>query len=75
MKNIFLLIFGFALLLAVGCAPDKPAADPPGEEISYVQTADLQQAAASIELDAPVYLVQDGAEDPPAEVDNLSYIS
>lgn len=69
MKNFFLLIFGFALLLAVGCAPDKPNSDPPGEEISYVQTADLQQSTASIELDTPVYLVQDPPSDPPAVSD------
>ncbi len=66
MKNFLVLIFSFALLLAVGCAPDKPAADPPGEETSYVQTADLQQTTASIELQTPVYLVQDQADPPPA---------
>jgi len=67
MKNFFVLIFGFVLLLAVGCTPDKPAADPPGEATSYVQTADLQQTAA-YELQTPVYLVQD-LEDPPAVSD------
>lgn len=69
MKNFFLLIvFGFALLMA-GCADKtQTAADPPGE-VSYVQTADLQQAAASIALDAPVHLVQDPASDPPAVSD------
>ncbi|WP_299576715.1 hypothetical protein [uncultured Sunxiuqinia sp.] len=65
MKNLFFLLFGFALLLAVACTPEQPATDPPSDQVSYIQTTDLQQAAATIELDAPVILVQDSGEDPP----------
>ena len=45
MKNIFILLFSFALLVAVGCGNQQTTGDPPSGKVEYVQAVDLQQPA------------------------------
>ena len=59
MKSIFILLFSFALLFAVGCSNQQPTADPPSDKVEFVQVIEVQQAAATVDLNAPVYLTQD----------------
>lgn len=72
MKNFILLLFSFALLVATGCG-NKQTTDPPAsDQVEYVQALDVQQAAVSTQLDAPVLLVQDQS-DPGLSAPEASY--
>ena len=73
MKKIFVLLFSFALLIAVGCSNQLPTADPPSDKVEFVQAIDnAQLAVVPTDVNAPVMFVQD-QEDPGISAPDATY--